>query len=804
VFAIAVTASDVTGPNLTVTAPTTWEAIADYVVSADVSDTSGVAQLNLWVRAPAGSWTSYPFPDPSAATRTYRYSTANLAVGQPYMDVYVEAVDNIGNSTVFPVGGAGSPRRVAISYPDIEAPVVTVADPGAQTEGTGFTVEIDATDVSGEVTSVVLYYRRAGSGGWSSVDAVEVGAGSYEADVPGVAVTVGTLEFYATATDDSDNLGISDTRSVSVNVAPDVTAPSISVSAVPNGQPAGTAVTVSATVTDDRGITSVTLRYRAQGGTIFTNLAMTGVGPVYSAQIPAGSVNVPGLEYQVSATDTSANSATSTTFAFTVTAVDAAGPSIAHTPVTSAVEGSNVTLTATVSDSSGVDHGAVVTVVAISGAAPGIISSSWAGDQWTGVLGPVAVGSFGYYLTFSDTLGNVSRSPSSAPGTRHTVNVTPIVVADVTAPTIVTDSIVTPQMEGIDVTVVATVTDASGVDTVTLFYANESDVDFTGVEMTPIGGNRFRAAMLASNLEVGRVDFFVEASDTVGNTGTDPSDAPESVYAFEVEGLEPVDTTPPVIVHVPVDTAPSGVRLRVEAVITDATGVAGATLYAREAGEASFVTFAMTGVGGNVWYADVPVFLTRGSAVEYYVASTDSSPAANRGVAPDGAPAAVFETTFEVVGDDVGSDTVDGDTAGDAGDDAEVDADVADTSDDAADTVDDVEVSDASDAASDTDADLDTIETDTATDAADDSQDDAQDDAVSTDIGTDATGDTTADAGTDSDGGSESDGTGSESDVDDGTDGGGAAGGCASTRPAGGAWVLGFLALVLMRRRRKA
>ena len=82
-----------------------------------------------------------------------------------------------------------------------------------------------------------------------------------------------------------------------------------------------TAVTITATVTDNAAVQSVTLYYRTVGAATFTSIAMTPtVGDVYSATIPATAVTTAGVEYYILALDTSNNQARApTTGTYTIT-----------------------------------------------------------------------------------------------------------------------------------------------------------------------------------------------------------------------------------------------------------------------------------------------------------------------------------------------------------------------------------------------------------------------------------------------------------------------------------------------------
>ena len=89
----------------------------------------------------------------------------------------------------------------------------------------------------------------------------------------------------------------------------DITAPSITHSAVTSGT-ASEKIAISATVTDaGDGVKDVELFYRKAGNTVYKKIAMTASGDSYSAEIPGTDVYVEGVEYYIRATD-GTNSAT--------------------------------------------------------------------------------------------------------------------------------------------------------------------------------------------------------------------------------------------------------------------------------------------------------------------------------------------------------------------------------------------------------------------------------------------------------------------------------------------------------------
>ncbi|OIO30401.1 MAG: hypothetical protein AUJ18_07280 [Candidatus Hydrogenedentes bacterium CG1_02_42_14] len=86
-------------------------------------------------------------------------------------------------------------------------------------------------------------------------------------------------------------------------VPSDAVPPVISHSAVSQAQE-GSALQISATITDASGISSAKLYYRARGTSVWTSVTMVkGAGEIYSATIPSSIVTPSGVEYYIEASD---------------------------------------------------------------------------------------------------------------------------------------------------------------------------------------------------------------------------------------------------------------------------------------------------------------------------------------------------------------------------------------------------------------------------------------------------------------------------------------------------------------------
>ncbi|MCS7228048.1 MAG: SpoIID/LytB domain-containing protein, partial [Endomicrobia bacterium] len=129
----------------------------------------------------------------------------------------------------------------------------------------------------------------------------------------------------------------------------------------PNEVLVNSSFTITAYVTDSNGVSSVKVFYRSSGqqSYYFQNMLLTS-GNYYSAVIPAGVVIPSGVEYYIEATDNNSNisyfASPGQPQYVRVVITDTSPPVISHTPVSTVVEGTTITIVCTVTDASGVSN----------------------------------------------------------------------------------------------------------------------------------------------------------------------------------------------------------------------------------------------------------------------------------------------------------------------------------------------------------------------------------------------------------------------------------------------------------------
>jgi hypothetical protein len=542
VFDFTVTGNDTVGPTISHT-PVTEVSIDDnIVISATVTDPSGIQDATLYYRVDGGVFSAVSM-DNGGSGNVFDATIPTLDFGTSTVSYFIEATDSEDNSSLLPADGATVPYVITIVYPDTTPPSVSIAEIlSPLIEGEDVTVHITAEDNQSDIAAVVAYFRTSGDTVFASMSAVLDG-GVYTVTIPGDSVVMPGIDIYAEASDTAGNTGVSDTMEVTVDPPPDTDPPTIVLADIPDGQAVGIDVTVSAEVLDESGIDTVTLYYRATGETVFASVAMSLVSEdTYAANISGAAVVEPGVDYYLEAVDSAeaANTAVSPQGApgapssFTVTADDTAGPTIVHALPEGPLEaGEDVTIVAHVTDGSGIsqvllhwrtfgDQTFTSETMAVSG------------DEYSATIGPLETPGVEYYIEAEDSLANDSANPEGAPAGVHFV---PVEEPDLTPPTITHTPPSDGQAPGVPVPISAVIEDASGVDTAVVYYKPLASVDdFSATAMVEGTGNSWSAVIGGAEIALPGVEYYIEATDTTGLTNTAPDGAPNLLYSFTVAG----------------------------------------------------------------------------------------------------------------------------------------------------------------------------------------------------------------------------------------------------------------------------
>ncbi len=442
------------------------------------------------------------------------------------------------------------------------------------------TVNVALSDYSA-ISHVILMYT-VNLNDWYSTKMTPVDEGVYSADIPPYPAST-TVYFKIFANDTYGNSIVSSVYSYTVV---DNTPPTISnVDWTPANPRDNESVTVSVTVYDNTGVSTVLLYYYTSLNESVYVTPMISTDGTYVGIIPAFP-EFTTVYFYIFANDTYGNMATSDLYNYTV--VDSSPPEINdvwYVPSIPSPE-DNVTIYAAISDATGID-----TVL--------ILYNTSDSELHVDVMIQIDVNLFKYVipaypattnvifrLIANDTLGNTIESEMYK-----------YEVIDSSPPTISNVSFYPTEPKSFETVMVnATVYDISGVSTVLLYYkAGESDTWYYSV--MELMGNDTYVGYIPSYPDFTTITFKVFANDTFGNGGY------SSEYSYTV-----ADTTPPVIESVSWEPAEptSEDDVLVHAIITDPSGVDTVILQYRV--DDSWANVTMNWSGGNEYTATIPAF----------------------------------------------------------------------------------------------------------------------------------------------------------------------------------------------------
>ncbi len=321
-------------PTLSLTAPSDGDTVRGIVSLSAIADGPGLAGLQFQV---SGQNAGAEITSGSCSTS---WDTRSLADG---------------SRTIVAVG------RDSVGDNVWSAPVVVNVQNGPPPDTTAPTVSLTAPTANATVSGSVAVQATAGddvgvSGVWFTLDGANLGS---EIPAPPFrtmwttnGVGNGSHALRAFARDAAGNTANSVAMTVTVsNVAPDTTAPSVSVSAPANGATVGNTVTVSAAASDNVGVTSV--QFTLDGASLGSPDT---AAPYATPWNTSGAANGSHVLRAV-ARDAAGNTATAAAVTVTVSnlAPDTTAPSVSvSAPANGATVGNTVTVSAAASDNVGV------------------------------------------------------------------------------------------------------------------------------------------------------------------------------------------------------------------------------------------------------------------------------------------------------------------------------------------------------------------------------------------------------------------------------------------------------------------
>jgi hypothetical protein len=448
-----VVGQDASPPIIALTSPQGTITVSEVTLSVSVMDDTGVASVALKLNG-----VEIPAEDVQLVDGVATSKVTDLEPGE--QQVEVEVVDRAGNKA--------SAKWSFIVEPDTTPPQIALVSPQGTIHKTEATIAISATDESG-IDSVAIKLN--------------------DADVPDVELADGIATVTVTDLQPGEQQVLVEVTDTAGNKASamwvftvDITPPQINVVS-PLGVIRASSTKISVSATDESGIASVVINLN---GAELTNVQLAnGVAIAEVTDLSLGEQQVEAL-----VTDGTGNEA-QTAWSFTVE-LDTTPPQITVTSPQGTVYGDSATISATVTDESGIDGDPTITVDGNS------LSVSFSDGLATANATGLSAGEHTVEVTATDNAGNTASAQWS-----FTVDSTPPQITVVSPQgTIYSDA----------PTISATITDESGIDgnpTIT--------VDGNSLSVTFSDGV---ATANATGLERGEHQVEVAATDNVGNTAS--------------------------------------------------------------------------------------------------------------------------------------------------------------------------------------------------------------------------------------------------------------------------------------------
>ena len=321
---ITVTVPDTTAPAVSLTAPANGATVSGVVsMTASATDNVGVAGVQFLVDGVnvGAEDTSSPY--------SVNWNTATATTGTHTLSAV--ARDAAGNTT--------TSATITVTVPDATAPTVAISAPANGATVTG-TVAVSAT-ASDNVGVVGVQFL---------LDGVNLGAedtsSPYSVNWNTATAAAGSHTLTARARDAAGNTTTSAAITVTV---PDVTAPTVSVTAPANGATVSGVLSVTASAADNVGVAGV--QFLVDG----VNLGAEDITAPYSVSWSTTTVANGSHTVTAVARDAAGNTTTSPAVTVTVQNADTTPPAVSVTaPANGATVGATVSVSASASDNVGV------------------------------------------------------------------------------------------------------------------------------------------------------------------------------------------------------------------------------------------------------------------------------------------------------------------------------------------------------------------------------------------------------------------------------------------------------------------
>ena len=191
-------------------------------------------------------------------------------------------------------------------------------------------------------------------------------------------------------------------------------------------------------------------------------------------------------------------------------------------------------------------------------------------------------------------------------------------ILDTSPPLIIHELLATAEL-GRELRIQADVRDNAEIEEVILFYAR-TGAAAESVIMSAIGSVH-SGSIPGSEVTFDGIGYYIQAIDAAGNTAFIPAGAQFTPIIVE-------DTTAPIISHTAVEVGAANIPVKIEAVITDNSGIVKAILSYKSVRDENYQSISMNRLQ-DVYFANIPAEAVISENLQYHITARD-------GVDPDG------------------------------------------------------------------------------------------------------------------------------------------------------------------------
>ncbi|MFC1713375.1 FlgD immunoglobulin-like domain containing protein [Candidatus Poribacteria bacterium] len=267
--------------------------------------------------------------------------------------------------------------------------------------------------------------------------------------------------------------------------------------------------------------------------------------------------------------------------------------------------GQDLVVSATIIDNVGLANNPEL-LISVAGASWTEITMSQTGDDLYQATVPASLlipGELNWHITARDLAGNsIERS-----GVTNIVD---------TSPPIIEHELIATAELGRELLIQADVRDNVGVEEAVLVYVRAGE-DVRPMMMSATG-SIYSASIPESEVTFDGVSYYIQATDTVGNTSFAPARTNTPVFAH----VTVEDTSAPIISHIPMSVGMANIPVNIEAIITDNSGIVEATLSYKSIDEQNYQSINMNSQR-DTYFAEIPMEAVRPEGVQYHITASD-------------------------------------------------------------------------------------------------------------------------------------------------------------------------------------